>query len=98
MAYDIIWSEEAENTFENNLEYLERDWNTTTILAFIDRVDDVLMKISSNPKLFPHYKKQVNIHKCVITRQITVYYKVESSSITLLTFWNTFQDDKKPKF
>lgn len=98
MSYSILWSEEAENTFENNLDYLEKQWNTTTIVAFIDRVDDVLMKISFNPKLFPLYNKQVNIHKCIITRQITVYYKVESASITLLTFWNTFQNDDKPKF
>lgn len=98
MDYHVLWSNEAELTFENNLKYLEREWNTVTILAFIDRVDDILKKISSNPKLFPRYRKKDNIHKCVITRQITVYYKINNSSITLLTFWNTYQDDNKPKF
>jgi plasmid stabilization system protein ParE len=98
MDYHVLWSNEAELTFENNLKYLERAWNTKTILEFIDRVDDILKKISSNPKLFPHYRKKDNIHKCVITRQITVYYKINKSSITLLTFWNTYQDDNQPKF
>lgn len=98
MTHGIIWSNEAEHTFENNLEYLERDWNKKTMISFIDRVDDVLKKISFNPKLFPLYKKHVCIHKCVIIRQITVYYKVESTSIILLTFWNTFQNDDRIKF
>lgn len=63
MDYHVLWSNEAELTFENNLKYLEREWNTVTILAFIDRVDDILKKISSNPKLFPRYRKKDNIHK-----------------------------------
>ena len=45
MSYSILWSEEAEITFENNLNYLEREWTTTTLVEFIDRVDDILIKI-----------------------------------------------------
>jgi plasmid stabilization system protein ParE len=98
MTYHILWSNEAEITFENNLVYLEKEWSPSTILKFIDRTDDILNKISSNPKLFPYHKKKENIHKCVITRQITVYYKVNKDSITLITFWNTYQDNRKPIF
>ncbi|HTN20047.1 MAG TPA: hypothetical protein VL125_06210 [Pelobium sp.] len=44
MNYHILWSNEAELTFENNLEYLEREWDTKTIINFIDRVDEILEK------------------------------------------------------
>jgi plasmid stabilization system protein ParE len=98
MNYHILWSKEAEITFENNLDYLEKEWNARTILQFINRTDDILNKISHNPKLFPQYRKRDNIHKCVITHQISVYYKVNRDSITLITFWNSYQDYKKMKF
>ena len=58
MTYHILWSNEAEITFENNLVYLEKEWSPSTILKFIDRTDDILNKISSNPKLFPYHKKK----------------------------------------
>jgi plasmid stabilization system protein ParE len=98
MVYQILWTNEAEITLENNLEYLEKKWNVATIIKFIERVNDILEKISVNPKLFPLYRKKDNIYKCVITRQITIYYKINSSDLIILSFWNTYQDDNKSKF
>lgn len=98
MIYDIIWSNQAEITFYKNLDYLKEEWNRKTIIAFINRVEDILKKISLSPKLFPVYRTDESIHKCVVNRQITVYYKITESSIILLSFWNSYQDPKKPKF
>jgi hypothetical protein len=62
MIYDIVWSNQAEITFYNNLEYLEEEWSRKTILDFINRVEDILQKISLNPKLFPAYREK-RVHR-----------------------------------
>ena len=32
------------------------------------------------------------VNKVVITKQITLYYKIDSEKLELLRFWNTYQD------
>jgi plasmid stabilization system protein ParE len=92
----INWTPEAERTFSQNLEYLAYRWNNQVITDFINKVDDSLQIIALNPKAFPLHKSTLDIHKCVITPQITVYYRIVNNDfIDLLTFWNDYQDPEK---
>lgn len=97
MIHQIKWTPEAEITFDNNLRYLEKEWGLVIINDFLDRVEDILNKISTNPKSFLYHRKKDVIHKCVHTQHITIYYKVNASSVMLLTFWNNYQNPKKLK-
>lgn len=86
----INWTPEAERTFLQNLEYLTYRWN--------NKVDDSLQVIASNPKAFPPHNSTLNIHKCVVVPQITLYYRiVNDHTIDLLTFWNNYQSPDKLK-
>jgi plasmid stabilization system protein ParE len=94
----INWTPEAERTFLQNLEYLSYRWNNKVITDFINKVDDAIQVIASNPKAFPSHNSTLNIHKCVVTPQITVYYRiVDDQTIDLLTFWNNYQNPDKLK-
>lgn len=94
----INWTPEAERTFAQNLEYLTYRWDNKVITDFINKVNDTLQVIASNPKAFPLHNLTLSIHKCVITSQITVYYRlVNDSAIDLLTFWNNYQNPSKLK-
>lgn len=94
----INWTPEAERTFLKNLEYLAYRWNNKVITDFINKVDDSLQIIASSPKAFPIHNSTLNIHKCVVTPQITVYYRiVNDHTIDLLTFWNNYQNPDKLK-
>lgn len=98
MSFRIDWSAEAEETFNSNLNYLEKDWNQQVIDNFTYRVKEILVKIQSDPHLFPNYQFNSNIHKCIVTEQITLYYEVmDGSTIKLITFWNVYQNPKKLK-
>lgn len=98
MSYTVNWTDESENTFNENIEYLSKSWDLQSINNFLDRVDEVVENIQSNPKLYPVYRKSGKVYKCVVNRHITVYYKiVDASNIDLITFWNTHKnpDDLK---
>ncbi|HVS91108.1 MAG TPA: type II toxin-antitoxin system RelE/ParE family toxin [Mucilaginibacter sp.] len=94
----INWTPEAERTFSQNLEYLAYRWDNSVVLGFIQKVDDSLQAIISNPQAFPAHNSTLHIRKCVVTPQITVYYRiVNDSTIDLLTFWNNYQNPEKLK-
>ena len=93
MSYRLNWTSEAEVTFNQNLEYLSKEWNPVVLYQFLDRVEEVLEKIKSNPKLYPMHRPQERVYKCVIHERIVLYFKIVGDDvIDLLTFWNTYQD------
>jgi len=93
MSYQIKWTDESEFTLNKNLEYLSEKWDLRTINNFLKEVDAEIDRIALNPKLYGVHNKLEKIHKCVINRHITLFYKIVSSErIDLLTFWNTHQD------
>lgn len=96
MSRRVNWTPESEKTFNQNLEYLANDWDNTIINDFLDRVEVVIEKIKSNPRLYPEHRAETRIHKCVIHERIVLYYKiVDEDRIDLLTFWNTYQNPDK---
>ncbi len=99
MSFIINWTPESERTFIQNLEYLSSDWDTLVINKFLDRVEEVLNTIKSNPRLYPTHKTRKNVHRCVVHERIVLYYLIVNEEvIDLLTFWNSYQDPNKLKF
>jgi len=88
---EVIWSPQAKKDFWNNIDYLEAEWTFKDVVNFIKKVENTIDLLSKNNVHFvPTNYKDVN--KVVITKQITLYYKINSNTIELLRFWNTYQD------
>ncbi len=92
----IIWSPKARITYFQILDYLEQNWSPKEILNFTSRTEKVLELISTHPKLF-HYSRSKDIFKCVLNRQISLFYRIRGENIELLLFWDARQDPKKLK-
>lgn len=98
MSARINWTSESEETFNQNLEYLLTEWDAVVVNGFLDRIEEVLNSIKSNPRLYPLHRSKENVHKCVVHERIVLYYRiVDEDTIDLLTFWNTSQDPGKLK-
>jgi len=98
MTKYIIWSPASEKDFETILEYLNTHWNRRVILKFINKVDDTIGLISENPKLFPLINKELQIRKCVITKQNTLFYREVNQNIEVVRLFDSRQDPKKLNF
>jgi plasmid stabilization system protein ParE len=93
----VIWTPEAKESFDLNVDFLLRDWGVQVTSEFMDRLDDVILKIQSNPQLYPAIAK--DIHRCVVVKQISLYYRIVSlQQVDLLVFWNNFKDPETLKF
>ena len=87
----IIWSPQARKDYWQNIEFLEAEWTFEDVMNFIEKVDDTFsLLLKGNVKFIStHYK---NVDKVVITKHITLYYRLNETSVELIRFWNTYQD------
>jgi hypothetical protein len=92
----IIWSPQAKKDYWQNIDYLEAEWTFNDVVRFIEKVDETITLLSQKNVVFisTNYR---NVNKVVITKQITLYYKINSETLELLRFWNTYQDLKNFK-
>lgn len=94
MAYDIIWSPKAKSTYYQILEYLDENWTYIEIINFIDRTEEALNFISNSP--FQYLKSaKADIHRCVLIKQVSLFYRFNSDTVELLLFWDNRQDPAK---
>jgi len=95
-TYQVIWSPKSRITYYGILEYLTENWTLNELEAFIDRTEEVISHICDNPLLYP-YSGNSDIHKCVVVKQISLFYRVKTDDIELLVFWDNRQDPAKLK-
>lgn len=88
---NVIWSPQAKKDYWQNIDYLEAEWSFQVVVNFIEKVDETILLLTQNNVEFisTNYK---NVNKVVITKHITLYYKINSNQLGLLRFWNTYQD------
>lgn len=97
-TYNIVWTDEALQGLQRTINYLEQRWTQKEIRNFTRLLDKHLNIIKENPKIFPQSNKSIDIRRTVLSKQTTIYYKVEDSTIYLLTLFDNRQDPNKLKF
>jgi plasmid stabilization system protein ParE len=91
MAYSIKWSPVSEITYADVLDYLAEKWGLKEVEGFMDRTDEVIGFIQQNPKQYI-YSKRKKAYRAVVTKQVSLYYRIQSKEVELLLFWDTRQN------
>ena len=91
MSLAVFWSEEADETFEAIVLFIENGWGEKRAEIFVKHTQKVLSLISNQPYM---YKASItgSVRQAVITPQTSVYYEIHDDYITLLFFWDNRQD------
>ena len=87
----IIWSPQAKKDYWQNIDYLEAEWTFQDVINFMEKVERIIHLLTMRNVQFisTNYR---GVNKVVITKQITLYYKIDSEKLELLRFWNNYQD------
>lgn len=93
-SYQIIWSPTAKVSYYSILEYLNENWTFRELRAFVNRTDYVIKHIQLNPLLYSFSKKS-GTHKCVLVKQVSLFYRINGDFVELLVFWDTRQNPAK---
>ena len=89
----IFFSETALKNIQEIKFYLINKWSERVYLQFKSKLETNLDIISRNPELFP--KSGKNIYKCVLIKQITIFYKFNAAEIQVLSLFDTRQNPIK---
>ena len=95
MAFKIVWSKEAEDTFEENISYLEIKWTEKEIKKFVSETSKIVSILKKNPFLFRGSDK-AKIFEVLIGKQNLLIYQINESEkrVELLSFWDTRQNPR----
>lgn len=87
---EIIWSKKANYTFYNIRNYLEHFWSPTIAQKFIKDVLHIITLLEINPML-GKYNSDLICREILISKHISLYYRIQKDKIELITFFNNGQ-------
>jgi plasmid stabilization system protein ParE len=99
MAVKIIWSDEAQATYEGNISYLQNEWSEKEVTNFVSQTWRVLKRLEVFPESYPIGIISKKYRKAKLNKYIVVFYSYNRKvqTIKLITFWNVKQNPFKMK-
>ena len=96
----VRWSPLARNSFQEIVKYLHDNWTLREVERFVHRVESVVVRIQKDPYLFQASYKKTSIRRAIISKQITLFYRISKSKkeSVLLLFWDNRRNPSKLKY
>jgi plasmid stabilization system protein ParE len=91
-TYKLIWSNEALENLKGIIEYLQKNWTTREIKKFARLLDKNLNIIKDNPEIFPKSDQSENFRRAVISKQVSIFYKIESHVVHVISVFDNRQN------
>jgi len=90
----IKWTFEAKRNLDCIFDYLEIVWTEREISNFAQMLEENLQLIANNPSLFPYYDVEINVRRCVISPQTTIYYREveKENKVVIITIFDNRQN------
>jgi plasmid stabilization system protein ParE len=73
----IRWTEESTKNLESIIIYLESNWTSKEPTKFFQKLENQLLLLSLFPEAYPFSIRGRKIHRCVLSKNLTIYYPVE---------------------
>ena len=93
----IRWTDEATKNLESIIIYLESNWTDKELKKFFQKLEKQILILSNFPEAYPLSQNKKGIHQCVLSKNLTIYYKIKEDSIVLISIFDTRQDPDKLK-
>lgn len=92
MGLRVEWAEEAKSEFRKLLMYLTSYWGERVAMQFYEVVEKSLSQIAVFPFMHPCIVE--NIRRCILSKQTSLYYRVDSDCVQVLTIWDNRRNPK----
>ena len=88
----IEWTAEAQGKLNAVFDYLENHWTPREVKRFAKRLENALSFIVKFPFIYPASPQNNMVRRCVLTKQTSLYYKVNSTKILIVTLLDNRQN------
>ena len=95
MELKIKWTKRASLSFDQTVEYIEKEWGVRSTQKFIKKVTRLLNILKKQPEIGKIEIEDKGIRAFVFSRQNTVFYRIKGYKLILLKFFDNRQDPKK---
>ena len=95
MALNIRWTTKADIKLDQLIIYLESEWGESVVKAFMRKFYDFLVILSEFPEIGSMQYPEKRIRGFALTKQVTIFYKIDSNHIILLDIFDNRSDPKK---
>ncbi|TVQ17597.1 MAG: type II toxin-antitoxin system RelE/ParE family toxin [Bacteroidetes bacterium] len=89
---DIIWAPLADEDLDRLLDHLDKNWGPAVSIAFLDELENCIELIRVSPEAFPVFYSSQKIRRCVVTKQNSLFFRVDANHIAILRLYDTRQD------
>ena len=93
----IEWSPRAKDELHETVNYLLQNWSEKTADMFLIRLDKLIDTIKRNPEAYPKTAARLGVRRCVVSKQNSLYYRVDEEKLVILTIFDSRQDPRKLK-
>jgi plasmid stabilization system protein ParE len=93
----VILSKKATNKLEKLLDYLGTKWSEKVKQNFIKKLDKSIKFISSFPEATEESNIKKGLHRCVVTKQTTIYYLFDEAEIKIVAIFDTRMNSDRLK-
>lgn len=94
----IVWTKQAEDSFNTTIDYLLEIWTAREANNFIDLVEAIIFKIEINPKLFKVSIFDKESREAVVTKHTSMFYRLlNENTIEIEFFWNNYRNPEIQK-
>lgn len=93
----IVYSPEADKDIAQILFYLDENWDNKVALKFLDKLENLVFQIQTNPFQFPLLNKSHKVRKCVLSMQNSLYYQFDEHNIYVLRIYDNRQNPQTLK-
>jgi plasmid stabilization system protein ParE len=96
-GYEVAWTEHALAELNEIFLYLESNFSDKEIGRLSKQLESTLRNISTSPALYPASRQRSNIHRAVVSKFNTLYYRVniEKNQIEILSCFSNRMDPGK---
>ena len=94
---NVVWTPTAYNSLQEILVYLQEHWNKKIAMDFLDLVDQHIRLIANNPEMFPISKYDAQSRAAVLTKHITLFYRINGNILEIELFWNNLRNPNNLK-
>ena len=95
MALKVFWSPEADQELDTIFDYLLAEWNKKVVSTFARRIDSCIKTISEFPDSYPVTNKRKKLHRCILSKQSSLFYRVKNNEIEIVFLFDNRRSTSK---
>lgn len=95
MAYKVIYKKRFNNKLVKLLQYLELVWGEKVSIEFLERIDNKIAVVSTQPFMGKQSLRKPEVRSILITKHNRLYYKFHNDTIIILNLYDTRSNPKK---